>query len=302
MSGSKFRTRFLEPRSLCFLSLSALLLVGFRGDLANLIRFSFIEDLYSYIILIPIVSLALVAQQRKSIFSGVRWALLPGMALMAVGLAGFVVQKRVWQTDPATSLSTTTACVLAIWIGAFTLCYGTRASRAAIFPLLFLLLMVPIPERLLHSATLLLQKASCQLTYLLMTLGGGPVLRQGFFLFTPEGGIEVAEQCSSIHSTLGLLIGCLVATHLFLRSAWRKSLLTVSVIPVSIFKNALRIITLYWLGVHADHRLLTGDLHRYGGIPFSLVALGILGPLMWLLRKSEVSPRQAIANHRTPSP
>jgi exosortase len=294
----EFGIKFATPRNLGCLFFSTAVLAGYWSPLANLIGFSFAQDQYSYIVLIPVVSLALVLRQRAAIFSEVQWAFLRGAALIVLGLAGTALRARLGPPDSTASLSATTACVWALLVGIFTLCYGTRAVRAALFPIIFLLLMVPVPERLLDGATLLLQKASCQLTHLLMTLGGTPVLQKGFVLFTPEGSIEVAEQCSGIRSTLGLLIGCLVATHLFLRSAWRKSLLAVSVVPVSIFKNALRIVTLYWLGVHTDRRLLTGEMHRHGGIPFSLVALGILGPLMWLLRRSEGSPRKAIASHR----
>ncbi|MGH9453542.1 MAG: exosortase/archaeosortase family protein, partial [Terriglobia bacterium] len=195
-----------------------------------------------------------------------------------------------WPTDSTASLSAATAWILLLLIGIFTLCYGTRAVRTALFPILFLILMVPIPEPVLNSVAVLLQRASCETTYLLMTLGGAPVLRNGFVLSLQAGSIEVAKECSGIRSTLGLLIGSLVASHLFLRSPWKKALFASSVVPVSIFKNALRIVCLYWLGFHTDKRFLTGQLHRHGGIPFSLVALGILGPVLWILRRSEARP------------
>ena len=302
MTGRSLHTRLLEfriksatSRDLTCLFFFATVLAGYWTRLAKLISFSFAHDQYSYIVLIPVVSLALVLRQRATIFAEVYWAIAPGMALIVLGLAGSVLQAHLSQARATASLSATAACVWVLLIGIFTLCYGTRAVRAALFPVIFLGLMVPIPERLLDIASLLLQRASCQLTYLLMTLGRTPVLQKGFVLITPEGGIEVAQQCSGIRSTLGLLIGGVVASHLFLHSAWRKSLLAVSVVPVSIFKNALRIVTLYWLGSHTDRRFLTGELHHYGGIPFSLVAVGILGPLIWLLRKSEGSGRKLAA-------
>jgi len=292
-------SKHATPRNLCFLFLVTLVCLGFWNDLANLVRFSFAKDVYSYIVLIPVVSVALIVRQKNEVFRKVGWALLPGMALMVAGLAGTVLQARFWPAGSLASLSAATSCFLALLTGIFTLCYGARVVRAAIFPILFLVLMIPIPGRLLDMVTVLLQRASLETTYRLMTLGGSPVLRNGFVLSLEAGSIQVAKQCSGIRSTLGLLIGSIVACHLFLRSAWKKVLIDVCVVPVSIFKNALRIVTLYWLGFHTDKHFLTGELHRYGGIPFSLVALGILGPLLWFLRRSEVKTAGVRAERQT---
>lgn len=287
---SAFNITHATAHDVCFLSLLILVLAAFWNDLANLIHFSFAKDEYSYIVLIPIVSAALLARQKDTIFRKAQWGLLPGTALIASGLAGTTLQQRLWPTSSTASLSATTAWILLLLIGIFMLCYGARAVRTALFPILFLTLMVPIPDPVLDNVAVLLQKASCETTYLLMTLGGAPVLRNGFVLSLQAGSIEVAKECSGIRSTLGLVIGSLVASHLFLRSPWKKVLLASSVVPVSIFKNALRIVCLYWLGFHTDRRFLTGELHRHGGIPFSLVALAILGPLLWILRRSEARP------------
>ena len=269
---------------------AAAVLAGYGSHVATLIAFSFREDQYSYIVLIPIVSLALIHRRRRVIFAQAQWAVGPGLTLIAIGLAGSALGARLWPPDSVSFLSAMTACLWLVLVGTLTLGYGTRVVRSALFPILFLALIVPVPPRLLQGASLILQKASCELTYLLMTLGGTPVLQKGFVLTTPETSIQVAEQCSGIRSTLGLLIGSLVAGHLFLQSTWKRTLLALCVIPVSIFKNAVRIVTLYWLGVRTDQRFLTGELHHYGGIPFSVLAIGILGPLLWALRRSEMTP------------
>jgi exosortase len=287
-----------QSRNTWFLMSVIAVLVGYGRELGNLINFAFARDEYSYLVLIPVVSVALVLRERAAVFANASWAFLPGIPLIVLGLAGAVFSAHALPANSTASRSAAAACVWTVLVGIFAFCYGTRAVRAALFPILFLALMVPVPERLLDSASVLLQRASCQLTYLLITLTGTPVLRSGFVLSTPRGGIEVAEQCSGINSTLGLLIGGIVAGHLLLRSAWKKTLLASSIIPVSIFKNALRIITLYWLGVHTDQRFLTGELHRRGGLPFSVLALGILGPLLYLLHKSDVTVGRSGTNGR----
>ena len=64
-------------------------------------------------------------------------------------------------------------------------------------------------------------------------------------------------------------------------------MLVIASIPVLIFKNALRIATLSFLAVHVDHRILTSELHREGGIPFFVLGLLILYPVLAVLIKSE---------------
>jgi exosortase/archaeosortase family protein len=74
---------------------------------------------------------------------------------------------------------------------------------------------------------------------------------------------------------------------MFLLSNWRRTLFSVFTIPVVIFKNAVRIVTISCLGVYVDPRFLHGKLHQYGGIPFSFVSLAILVPLLLALQRGE---------------
>jgi len=61
----------------------------------------------------------------------------------------------------------------------------------------------------------------------------------------------------------------------------------IAAIPVLLFKNALRIATLSFLAVHVDHSILTSQLHREGGIPFFVLGLLLLYPVLVILIKSE---------------
>jgi hypothetical protein len=49
-------------------------------------------------------------------------------------------------------------------------------------------------------------------------------------------------------------------------------------------------VTLSLLGIHVDMRLLTdSSLHHDGGVLFFLLALLLMAPLLWILRKTEAS-------------
>ena len=57
--------------------------------------------------------------------------------------------------------------------------------------------------------------------------------------------------------------------------------------PLSIAKNALRIVTLSVLATRVDPGFLTGRLHHQGGIVFFMISLAVLVLLLWILRRAE---------------
>jgi exosortase/archaeosortase family protein len=103
----------------------------------------------------------------------------------------------------------------------------------------------------------------------------------------PGLDIEVAQECSSIRSSLLLVVTTMVFAHLFLRSWWRKALLIAVAIPLSVAKNGLRIFTIAELGTRVDPSFLTGRLHHQGGIVFFGVSVMAMGAVLWALRSTE---------------
>ena len=63
--------------------------------------------------------------------------------------------------------------------------------------------------------------------------------------------------------------------------------MSVWVLPITIVKNAIRIVALTLFGVYVDPRILDSTMHRRGGIPFFIVALSLLGVVLWFLVRSE---------------
>src|SRR2546427_10856634 len=260
-----------------------------------LIRFSFQQEHYSHIILVPLVSASLFFLERKRIFSHVETCWRAGLGSLFTGaLLYWFGQRHFISSSENDRLAISIFSVVVIWVGGFVLCYGVRALRAGLFPMLFLFLMVPIPDFFLNRVIYWLQTWSAEVSYAAFELIGIPVLRTGFVFSLPGVTIEVAKECSGIRSSLVLLITSLLAGHLYLQSAWTKTLLTLATLPLLAVKNGIRIVTLTLLSIYVDPRFLTGQLHHQGGVLFFLLALAILAPVLWLLQKSE-----RMAKHRT---
>jgi exosortase len=105
-----------------------------------------------------------------------------------------------------------------LWMAGFTFLFGRTVSKAGHFPILFVLLMVPIPEFLLDRVIYLLQTGSAWLTGAFFDLFGIPALREGFVFHLAGINIEVAKECSGIRSSMVLLILALVVAHFCLKS------------------------------------------------------------------------------------
>jgi exosortase len=181
----------------------------------------------------------------------------------------------------------TAAATVSSVVGFFLLFFGAEALHKARFALLFLLLMLPLPSIAEGWVIRVLQFGSAEFVGLLFPLTGAPVLREGTVFYLPGTSIEVAPQCSGIRSSLALLITAVLAGHLYLKNTWTRVLLALAVIPLTMFKNAIRIVVLSLLGVYVDRGFLESSLHRDGGILFFILALMIMAPVLIVLRRSE---------------
>jgi len=249
----------------------------------TVLRLSFTDEKYSHVVLIPFIAAGLIFWRRARIFSDARYswrgAAIP--FLLCLALAALAPLG-----GPA-GLPFSVGALLLSWVAAFLFCYGLESFRAAIFPFLFLLLAVPIPVSVLDRATTALQDGSASISYFLFKAAGVPVLRHGVTLALPGIQIEIAKECSGIRSCLALLITCILAAYVFLVSSVRRLSLILLAIPVAIFKNAVRIVIISCLGMYVDPGFFHGNLHRHGGLPFSMIALGMLAPMLVILQKSE---------------
>jgi exosortase len=266
--------------------LSLALLHGPIGRLASLAAH---DDRYSHILLIPFLSLYLMWLSRSKILSSPRDGLALGLPLLLAGIGLSITVGRVpFPKSQDLSFSASILGLVLVLTGEFIWCFGRQAFRAAIFPLFLLFLIIPIPIDVMDKAVLELQKGSADISYFLFKLVGVPVFRDGFRFSLPGVDIEVAAECSGIRSSLSLFLSSLLVGHLTLESGWSRAAFTLLTIPVVIFKNAVRIVTISWLGVYVDPGFFHGNLHRYGGLPFSLLAIVILFFVLVALRKTEM--------------
>jgi len=282
-------------RHAAFLVLCAVGLALFFSPAVQLLKMSFRSELYSHIPLIPLISLCILIFGRKKVFADLSWGWRGGFVLLMLGLVALLTANRIGALDRNNYLSMVMSGAVLWFIGSFVLCYGSRAFKEAMFPLLFLAFVIPIPTFILDPFVDLLLIGSAYSTELIFNLTGVPVHREGFTFALPGITIEVAEQCSGIRSSIALIITSVLAGYLFLEKKWSRVVLVLSFFPIAVFKNALRIVTLSLLASYVDTRFITGSwLHKSGGIPFFAVGLALMAPVLWALVKVEKRGRRQI--------
>jgi exosortase len=274
-------------RSACFVILALASVAVFWRPLTVLFGTALYDDRYSHVLLILPVSAALLYSERSRVFESLKYCFAAGLLVLPLAMALFWSSRHMSLLSSNDNLSLRTALFVGSILIGFVFCFGIAAFRAAAFPLLLLLLMIPIPDLVLERIVWLLQLLSTDATFFMLKAANIPVLKSSFVLSIHKTDIEVARECSGIRSTLILFIVSLVLGHLFLRRGWRQIVLCLLVLPIAVIRNGLRIFILAVLGVYVDPSFLYGNFHRYGGILFFCVALGLVVAFIWWLKGPE---------------
>ena len=251
------------------------------SPLRALVALSLADNEYSHLVLIPILAAGLTFWDRRAIFRAAAPDLKLGIPLAAAALAAG------WALAARSGLTLFAVAALCAWTAGFLLCYGLPSLRSARFPLLILLLMVPVPPALMARLVAALQAGSAEVAYRLFRLCGVPLFREGVHIELPRIGVEIARECSSIHSGVALFITALLVGHFLLRSLPAKLLLSLSTLPIAVFTNGVRVVTLWFLATRVDVGFMTGDLHKRGGALFSMLSLAVLLLFVYGLRALE---------------
>jgi len=261
----------------------------FYSPIRQLIGFAVHHDVYSYIPLIPLVSGFFVYWKRKFIFYHSEFSFIAGTLIIGIGsllfITGLISMSRFNEND---YLSLMIFSLWLVWVGTFVLSYGVQTFKRALFPLLFLMFMIPIPSIATQAFVHLLQKGSVEVVALVFDALQLPVTRDGYAFHFPQLSVEVWEECAGIRVGIALIMTAVIAANLLLQKRWAIMLAVISSVPIAILRNALRIVSLSVIGVYIDERIFKSNLHNIqGGILFFSLALVLLWAVISLLKRIE---------------
>jgi exosortase len=256
----------------------------FASALRRLFHFAITNSIASHTLLAIPVSSYLVYRNRREILSHPPTGFISALCSLIAFIGVLWFHEASKQTA---NISLQILELVTMWVCAFVFCYGVYALWVARSAVLFLLLLIPIPNVVAERIILFLQERSADVALWLFRICRVPVFREGLVLHIPTLDLAVAEQCSGIRSSMVLLITTFILGELLLVAFWSKLLFIASVVPIVVFKNGLRIVTVSLLAIYVDRGFLHGWLHQSGGIVFYIAGLMVLFVVVKLLRTAE---------------
>ena len=172
---------------------------------------------------------------------------------------------------------------------------GWKMLRAVAFPLVFLVLMIPLPALIYNQVTFPLQLLASRLASNSLELFGVPVLREGNVLVLPNYSLEVVEACSGIRSLMSLIALAVAYGYFVEKRLWARITLVVLMVPIAVASNALRvvgagIVTYFWGPQYAE-----GFFHFFQGWLIFVSAVACMIFVHWMLTHLAQSSREASA-------
>ena len=235
--------------------------------LSSLVRQWASDDDYSHGFFVLPLALYFCWERRDVLQRSPHRPSLFGLVLVAVSL--FVFLAGVLGAE----LFLTRVSLIGVLGGAVLFIWGRDHFRTLLFPLAFLLLMIPLPAIVFNQLAFPLQLLASRLGETVIAAAGIPVLREGNVLHLASTSLEVAEACSGIRSLVSLLMLGVVLGYFTEERKTGRVILALATVPIAIVANAARVagtgLASHWMGPAAAE----GFFHGFSGWLVFLVAL-----------------------------
>ncbi len=270
---------------------SVLLVLIFIKPLIQLSIHAAATELHSQILLVPFISAYLIYIQFDQLPRRYTTSLKSVLVCFSIGAAALY---GIWHLNASNYplskndfLGLMVFSFLSFLLAGGFFFLGGEWIAALAFPVGFLIFMVPLPDAAVEWMETASKHGSAEAANMFFHLSGTPVLRDSTIFQLPGIVIEVAQECSGIRSSWVLFITSLLASHMFLKSPWRRAILVFLVIPLGLLRNGFRIMVIGLLCVHIGPHMIHHMIHKRGGPFFFVLSLIPLFLLLWWLRKGE---------------
>ncbi len=211
---------------------------------------------------------AVPPQPRNGTGAGV---LAAGLLLYAVGRS-----QSIWIFEVGSQLL--------VFSGVLLLFKGWPGLRLALFPILFLVFMVPLPGPLVAAVTAPLKSGVSYVASELLYAAGYPISRTGVILHVGPYLILVADACAGLTSMFSLeAVGILYLGLVRHPSRVHNLALSLMLVPIAFCANVVRVIVLVLTTYHLGDAAGRGFLHGFAGMLLFCVALALIVPIDRLL-------------------
>jgi exosortase D (VPLPA-CTERM-specific) len=244
-----------------------------------------VQEEYSHGYLIPLVTLYILWEKKELILSSVSEPLWSGVVLIVIAIVVLIVGEI-----SALFLLTQYSFVLLL-LGLSLVTIG-RATKYTLAPIMLLLFAIPLPYVIEVLLTAKLQLWSSSIGVDFIRLFQIPVFLEGNVIDLGVYKLQVVEACSGLRYLFPLMSLGFIAAYFYQASFWKRAVIFLATIPITILMNSFRIGA---IGVLVDNwgiSMAEGFLHDFEGWIIFMACAFILFVLVWLLERitnSEVS-------------
>lgn len=258
---------------------AGLMLAIFYDALLNMVGLWNEKEEYSYAFLLPFVALFLWWQKKEQLekikFEG-SWV---GFIIVAIGLIFFVLGNL------ATIYVITQYSLLIVGAGLVLSLLGWQGFKIVWAPIVILILIVPLPNFLYQSLSTQLQLISSQIGVMVVRLFGISVYLEGNVIDLGVFKLQVVEACSGLRYLFPLLTLGFIAAYFFKGALWKRLVIFLSSIPITILMNSLRIGIIGVMVEYWGKSMAEGFLHDFEGWGIFMACTGVLIVEMWVLAR-----------------
>jgi exosortase len=255
---------------LLFIGLYLQVIIGLVGDW-------WVDSNYSHGFLVPLVSAYLVWKKKDKLITLERKKSYLGFLIFLLGLGIYIIG-----TAGAEYFSARFSLIIVLF-GLVYYLNGKEWAKELLFPVGFLVFMVPIPNVIYYAIAFPMQMLSSKLTQNVLHFIGLPSVRQGNIILLPNYSMEVAEACSGLRSLVSLLaLGAFFAYITFpgepdtRKSNLKRLILFLSVFPIAIGANIFRILITAIGAYMISPKLAEDFLHKLSGLVVFLISVLLL--------------------------
>ncbi|MFN3467575.1 MAG: exosortase/archaeosortase family protein [Candidatus Brocadiales bacterium] len=227
------------------------------------------DSYYSHGFVVPFISAYLVWKKRNYINGESQVdsrGTVVGLALLFSGI-GLHGAGLVFKISFISGLS-----LLPLLLGMVLYIYGWQAGRRLLFPILFLLAMIPLPLSLIADLSLKLKLFAAEVAVRVVSFIGIAVLREGSSIHFSDSFLVVGDVCSGLRSLIALLAFGALFAYVSGLSTPLRAILFIASVPIALVANSVRIIVLCLIAKQWGSEVATGRVHDATGILIFIVA------------------------------
>ncbi|MCF6151602.1 MAG: exosortase/archaeosortase family protein [Candidatus Kuenenia stuttgartiensis] len=231
---------------------------------------------YTHAYFILPVALWIVWRNRRSLMETVRRVQpadnYPGLFLICLGIAMYIFG---WRHD---YMFLNTLSLIPLICGLTDYLYGRRMVKAVLFPVLYLLLLVPVPSGIIDNITLPMRFGVSVATEKILSLFHYPITREGLLMFIGDSELFMGQPCSGFRSIVSMLSLGVIYVYIVKGGPLKKGVLIFSIIPLALAGNLVRVMGLCLVAYYLGENACEGLFHDLSGIAaFITVIFGLVG-------------------------